>query len=71
LSARRHLGEQGRFGVAADGGALGRRAAIVFQLEQSKLPLLGAFPRLKLLASEFANLLPAMGVAADKYDVGF
>ena len=70
FSARGHVFEKGRLGVAAGGGSLGHRTAIVLELEQGKLPWLGSVPCLKLLAAEFANLLPAIGVTANKYDVG-
>jgi hypothetical protein len=40
--ARRHHCKQGRLGVAASGGPLGRGAAVVFQFEQGKLPCLSA-----------------------------
>ena len=57
-----------RLGVAAGVGPFGRRTAIVLELEQGKLPWLGSVP--KLLAAELANLLPAIGVTANKYDFG-
>jgi hypothetical protein len=69
LSARGHVFEEGRLNVAAGGGSLGRRTAIVLEVEQGKLPVLGGFPCLKLPAPEFANPLPAMGVTAINYDV--
>ena len=70
LSARGHVLEKGRLGVAAGGGPLGRRAAVVLELEQGKLPWLGSVPFLKLLAAELASLPPAIGVTANKYDFG-
>ena len=68
--ARRHVRKQGRFGVAAGGGALGRGAAIHLQIEHGKLPQLSGIPCLKLPAAEFANLTPAIGVAAYEYHIG-
>jgi hypothetical protein len=70
FSARGHVFEKGRLGVAAGGSSLGHRTAIVLEFEQGKLPRLGSVPYLKLLAAEFANPLPAIGVTANNYDVG-
>ena len=36
---------------------LGRRTAIVPEVEQGKLPVLGGLPSLKLLAAQFAKAL--------------
>jgi hypothetical protein len=69
FSVRVHIREKGRLGVAAGGGPFGRRTAIVLELKQGQLPVLGGFPSLKLPAAEFANLLPAMGVAPNKKHV--
>ena len=44
--------------------------AVVLELERGKLPWLDSFPFLKLVAAELANLLPAIGVTANKYDFG-
>jgi hypothetical protein len=49
---------------------LGRRTAIVLELNQGKLRWLGSVPFLRLLAAELANLPPAIAVTANKYDVG-
>lgn len=70
LSARGHVLEKGQLGVAAGSGPLGRRTAVVLELEQGKLPWLDSVPLLKLLAADLANLLPAIGVTSNKYDVG-
>src|ERR1035437_2882793 len=43
--------------------------AVVLELERGKLPWLDSFPFLKLVAAELANLLPAIGVTANRYDV--
>lgn len=43
LSARGHVLENGRLGVATSGGPLGRRTGIVLELEQGKLPWLESF----------------------------
>jgi hypothetical protein len=42
FSARGHVFEKGRLGVAAGGGSLGHRTAIVLEFEQGKLPRLGS-----------------------------
>jgi hypothetical protein len=47
LSARGHVLERGRLGVATSGGPLGHRTAIVLEFEQGKL-----------LLAEIANPLP-------------
>jgi len=70
FAARNHVRKKSRRGVAAGGGPLSRRTAIVLELEQGKLPVLGSFPCLKLLATEFSNLLPTIAVIANRYDVG-
>ena len=44
--------------------------AVVLELERGKLPWLDSFLFLKLLASELANLPPAIGATANRYDVG-
>jgi hypothetical protein len=62
--------KQGRLGVAAGGGPFGRRAAIIVEFEQGKLTGLGGIPCLKLLAAQFANLLPPIGMAANEDDIG-
>jgi hypothetical protein len=67
FSARLRGPEKGRLGVAAGGCPLGRRTVIVLKLEQGKLPVAAGFPSLKLPAAVFANLLPTIGVAANKY----
>ena len=59
-----------RLGVAAGGGPFGRRTAIVLELEQGNLRWLGSVLFLKLLAPDLANLLPAIVVTANRYDVG-
>jgi hypothetical protein len=38
FSARGHVLEKGRLGVATSGGPLGLRTAVVLELEQGKLP---------------------------------
>ncbi len=63
-------GEQSWLKVAPRRRALRFRSAIVFQLEQGKLPCLFGPPCLKLLATEFANPPPAKGVAIDHDGVG-
>jgi len=65
FSARRRSGEKGRLSIAAGYSPLGRRTAIVFQLEQGELPRLGALPCLKLLAPQSAEALPAKGMTVD------
>jgi hypothetical protein len=70
FSTRGHVLEKGRLGVATSGAPLGRRAAVVVELKQGKLPWLGSVLFLKLSAAELASLLPAIGVTANKYDVG-
>jgi hypothetical protein len=70
FSARGHVLEQGRLGVATSGGPLGRWTAVVLELEQGKLPWLGSVPFLELLAAKLASLPPAIGVTANKYGLG-
>ena len=62
--------KQGRLAVAPGGRPLGGRAAIVLQLEQRGLARLRGLPRLKLLPAQFAEALPAKGVAIDDEGVG-
>jgi len=62
---RKHRCKEGRLGVAASRRPFGRRTAVVLQFEQSKLPCLFGSPCLKLLAAQFAKLLPAIAVAID------
>jgi hypothetical protein len=59
-----HQAEKSRLPVSPGGGALSLRAAIFLKLEQGRLVPFGGLPSLKLLAAEFAYLLPAIGVAA-------
>ena len=54
ISAFFEPSKQCRLLIPTGGRSFGRRAAVVFQLEQGRLLRLRDFPRLKLLPAQFA-----------------